>query len=71
MKQGLQHRPGWDALLKEIECCEKLAVALVRPTHSTVAARAKQSGIEHLADIVIGRGKGGEGAIFTVAHKRG
>lgn len=70
MKQGLQHRPGWNALLKEIERREKLAVALVRPTHATVAARAEQSGIKHLADIVTGRGKGGD-AIFTVARKRG
>src|ERR1700730_8645097 len=71
MKQGLQHGRGGNAPPEEIERREKLAVALVRPTHTMVAARAEQSGIEHFADIVIGRAEDGEGAVFTVARKRG
>ena len=60
MKQGLQHGLGRHASLEEIERRKKFAVALMGPAHAVLAARAEQSGIEHFADIVIGRVERGE-----------
>src|ERR1700756_709444 len=70
MKQSLQHRLGRNTPLEEIERREKFGIALMRPTHAMVPARAEQSGIKHFADIVVGCGEGCEGAVFTVARKR-
>ena len=41
------------------------------PSHAALAARAEQSGIEHFADIVIGRAEDGEVSVFAAARKRG
>jgi hypothetical protein len=69
MKQRFEHGLRWDAALEEIERREELAVALVGPPHAALSARAEQSGVEHFADIIIGRVENGEVALFAAASK--